>query len=922
MRQKLSLNRDWLFQLTEVQSELDTTHDIIYGQAKAGGVRGPGGLDWNDNGWDTVQLPHDWSYQLPFNEETGIPDFGYKDGGKGWYRKKFHLTEEDSYKQLRVYFDGIATHSTIFFNGSVVHRHFSGYTSFSFDIADRAYFGDRPNVLAVLVDANTREGWWYEGAGIYRNVWLVKTDPLHVADRGVWINPRKQEADHWTTDIETTIHNEHEHAARFTVTSAIVDSKNKIVASHTLDGELAAWGKTRLEQPIAVKNPLLWDIDHPHLYTLQTTVRVKNAVVDELTTRFGYRTIRFCPDTGFYLNERNIKLKGTCNHQDHAGTGVALPDEVHYYRIKLLKEMGSNAYRAAHHNPAPEILNACDELGMLVLDENRNFESSEEGLAQVRNMVTRDRNHPSVVMYGLFNEEPFQGTPIGARMFKRMKQAAAELDSTRPFLGSMNGGVMEDAGSALVMDVTGFNYMNGGYEAFHDKYPKQPIVATETVSHYATRNHYTYDIAAQMFDNFDEQHALWGNSVRESWKTIDSSPYMMGTFVWTGFDYRGEPTPYRWPSVSSHFGILDTCGFPKDTYYLYQAFWKSEPILHIVSHWNWNRLEGAPIKVMTYTNCDEIEFYVNDALFDKQAIPLYEQHSWSIPYTPGTLKMIGYRNGIPVATATKETAGAPVGLRIVPHKTFIKTDGRDSLIVNVHAVDAEGRDVITANDLIHFECKGAATIAGSGNGNPNSHESDIAPFRHLFNGSLQLILRSELGCEPVELTFSSAFLEAPVYLPVTTIVAEPAPYVESTRDMYINDWNVTQEPSKVKQDPVAEIDFTDMNTWEKIDVGFGSRDSLRKKNGFVIYRTQVSCASVHFDQLPQLIFQSVSGDIEVYINGKPQYEESIQWNKEISVPLAAFKDESMLHLAVIIRIHEDMHDPGINDSVKIRNEKL
>lgn len=917
MRERLSMNKDWLFHLHDVEGKVSSTHDVIYGQAKAGGIKGPGGIEWNDNGWDTVQLPHDWSYQLPFDREYGIADFGYKQRGIGWYRKKFFLTETDKHKQLMLHFDGIATHATIYFNGSVIERNFCGYTSFSVDITDRAFFGERPNVLSVRVNAQESEGWWYEGAGIYRNTWLTKTDKLNITPRGIWVNPQKQADNSWITNIETTISNEHEAAKQYTLVSTIIDAEQKVVAKQHTTASILPNEEATLIQAINVTDPLLWDIDHPHLYSLQSTILIDDQTIDEVQTSFGFRTIRICPDTGFYLNDRRIKLKGTCNHQDHAGVGVALPDELHTYRIQRLKDMGSNAYRAAHHNPAPELLEACDRLGMLVMDENRNFDSSPEGIRQVENMVTRDRNHPSVIMYSVFNEEPLQGTPIGRKMFKRLKDTITRLDPTRPILGAMHGGVMEDEGSATLMDVTGFNYMNGAYEGFRAKYPNQPLIGSETVSAFSTRNNYVSNRELQIFDSFDTERASWGNTVRESWKTIDTHDYIMGTFVWTGFDYRGEPTPYEWPSVSTHFGVMDTCGFPKDAYYLYQAFWLDRPILHIVSHWNWQGKEGQPVKVMTHTNCDEVALYVNGRLIDRQAIDLYEQYTWEIAYEPGTLTMEGYIDGKLVITTHKQTTNSATSLHIEPHKSVLLGDGRDALVVNVHAVDELGRFVPTANDLVHLQLEGLGTILGHGNGNPNSHESDISPSRCLFNGSMQIIIQGAVGVGELKLTITSDTL-ASQELVVPVIESSEPPYIPSARDLYINDWHVTQEPQAVRPDPHAEVDLTDMNTWEKVDVSFGFREVMKNKEGYVLYRTQLEREAVDFTRSPLLQFQAIGGDAEVYINGVKLFERNMEWNNEITVPLIEDKEAELISVTVLVRIEPSMYSPGVNGPVSVR----
>ncbi|MEK5034709.1 beta-galactosidase GalA [Paenibacillus sp. FSL R7-0302] len=916
MRERLSMDKDWLFHHGDVAIPVENSHKAVYGNAKAGGIMGAASIEWNDNEWETVGLPHDWSYRQPFDREGGVPDFGYKPRGIGWYRKKFKLEPSDNGRQLLLEFDGIATYATIYLNGSVLGRNFCGYTSFVVDITDHVFYGDRPNLLVVKVDASVSEGWWYEGAGIYRHVWLTKKDPLSIADRGIWVNPVKQDGDKWLTNVETRITNERETAAEYELLSRVVDADGTLVAEERTAGRVEAGEAVVLKQELLLSSPLLWDVEAPHLYKLYSTLLVDGEERDTVTTSYGYRSIRICPDTGFYLNERPLKIKGTCNHQDHAGVGVALPDSLHEYRIQRLKEMGSNAYRCAHHNPAPELLEACDRLGMLVMDENRNFDSSPEGLRQVENMVTRDRNHPSVVFYSLFNEEPLQGTPVGRKIFKRMKQAIRRLDDTRPVLGAMNGGVMEDGGTVDVMDIAGFNYMHGGYDRFHEKHPGQPMIGSETVSAFATRGTYVSDTALQFFDSFDRERANWGNTARESWQAINTRDYMMGTFVWTGFDYRGEPTPYEWPSVSTHFGILDTCGFPKDSYYLYQAFWLDEPVAHIAGGWNWPGKEGQPVTVMTHTNCDEVELYVNGELRYRQAVDIYEQCQWEIPYEPGTLRLEGYRQGKRVAVDEKITPGAACALRVETSKPALLGDGRDAVVVNVYAIDAEGRFVETAGQQVSFSLTGSGIILGAGNGNPNSHELDHLMERCLFNGCLQLIVGSDAGHTAIELTLQGEGLQPLVHIIPVEVVDEP-PYVLSVHERYINNWLLTQELSQERPDPNVEIHPTDMNSWEKVDVSFGPQQLLQGADGYVIYRSSIALTEREKSSSPYLYFHALSGHTEIYVNGSLLAKQSSPWPSTLEVALddVELGDETVL--SVLVGIQPDVYKPGINGAVSM-----
>lgn len=917
VRERLSMDKDWSFHLGEVPYQLGKSHHEVYTFAKAGGIQGPAGMEWNDNEWETVQLPHDWSYKQDFDRVNGVPSSGYKPRGIGWYRKKFKLDEADNGKQLLLEFDGIASKSTIYFNGSVLKRHVTGYTSFAVDISDYAHYGDRPNLLAVKVDAAEPEGWWYEGAGIYRHVWLTKKSAVHIDYRGVWVRPEKVRETEWMTHVETTLENEAEQTTAFTLHTTIKDAHDQIVTEVYSSGTIDAYSKAVMVQGLPIRDPQLWDVDAPHLYSLHSELMINETLVDCTTTAYGYRTIRICPDQGFFLNERPLKLKGTCNHQDHAGVGVAVPDGLQEYRIRRLKDMGSNAYRSAHHNPTPELLDVCDRLGMLVMDENRNFDSSTEGLSQLEDMVTRDRNHPCVIMYSLFNEEPLQSTPNGRKMFKRMYRTVKRLDPDRPVIGAMNGGVMEDEGAADVMDITGINYMEWSYDKFKQKHPNQPMIGSETISAFSTRGEYKNDTVRQIFDSYDQEKAPWGATARDGWKAIATRDYMMGTFVWTGFDYRGEPTPYEWPSISTHFGIMDTCGFPKDAYYLYQAFWLDEPVLHMVPHWNWQGQEGKPIRIMTHTNCDEVVLYVNGRQIGKKSIDIYEQAEWEVPYEQGTVRMEGYRDGELVKVTEVETTEEAATLQLVPQKLALNGDGRDAIAVNVHAIDAAGRFVPTDQRKVTFKVSGSGRILGVGNGDPNGHEADDATERSLFNGCCQVILQSEVGYEDIVLHAKADGMEE-VRLNILINEVSEAPYVPTLNERYVNEWFVTQEASSKRRDPHAVMNPTDMNSWEKVNVSYGALNMLKGADGYVLFRNQLTLSEEECSRKPRLLFHSVGGQAEFYMNQALRQEVNASWPTEVEILLDDLSPNVPIELTVLVRIESDMMFPGLCGAVSLR----
>jgi beta-galactosidase len=772
---------DWRFALGHA---LDIGRDFGFGLnqrtfAKQGvNVAAAAALDFDDSAWRRVQLPHDWAVELPFTPSTGeIPewdpraDHGFKPLGRefpdtsvGWYRKSFELSQRDLGKRIAVEFDGVFRDCLVMINGYAVYRNESGYAPFRVDITDFANYGGL-NVLALRVDATLGEGWFYEGAGVYRHVWLTKTDPLHVPQWGVFVRaaPRNGGAD---LLISTDVANPGEAPRNCEVRCLILDAEGRVAGRASQGAALAAWGDAVVEQRARIEGAQLWSVEAPYLYSLRTELWSDGALTDAVVTPFGVRTIRFDAEQGFFLNEQPLKLLGTCNHQDHAGVGAALPDALQEFRIRKLKEMGSNAYRAAHNPPTRELLDACDRLGMLVIDETRPMTSSPEGMDQLERLIRRDRNHPSVILWSIGNEEQnHQTTPRGARIAESMKRLVNELDPTRLTTAAIDNDSTD--GVSQVVDVRGFNYRTHLMAGYHARMPRQPIYGSETGSTVCTRGEYARDDARHILPAYDREHPWWATTAEFWWTIIAEQPFNAGGFIWTGFDYRGEPTPFnQFPSISSYFGVMDTCGFPKDNFYYYRAWWSQEPVLHLFPHWNWEGREGQEIEVWCHTNLDRVELFLNGAPLGVRDVQRNRHVEWRVPYAPGTLEARGYKNGALVETVRRETAGAATRLVLSADRSAIAGDGEDCAVVTVQVVDAQGRPVPRADNEISFAIRGPGVVIGVGNGNPTSLEPDKASSRRAFNGLCMAIVQARKTAGRLRITAS-----APGLAPSTLTIA-------------------------------------------------------------------------------------------------------------------------------------------------------
>ena len=775
-REMLSLDQGWRFHLGDIPMPVLITHNETYNSAKAGKAWAAAAPEYKDASWRKLDLPHDWAVEGPFEPKENISQ-GYRPRGIGWYRRQFKLDEADSGKHLEIQFEGIATHCTVWFNGTIVARNWCGYTSFYVDITPMAKYGQAVNTVVVRVDANAMEGWWYEGAGIYRHTWLVKRNPVHIATDGVFANPVRKSVGSWTVPVEVTLANSGPDSAKTEVAVTLLDPSGREIARRKTSARIGALEEAVAKILIPVSQPKLWSVDEPVLYRVCTVVSREGKVVDAVTNTCGFRTIRFDADKGFFLNDQPVKIKGTCNHQDHAGVGVAVPASLWEFRIRRLKELGSNAYRCAHNPPAREFLDACDRLGLLVMDENRNFNVAPEYMRQLEWMVRRDRNHPSIILWSVFNEEPMQATPQGYEMVRRMAAAVKRLDPTRPVTAAVNDGMTSPVNVSMAVDVVGFNYHQDEYDQFHKKHPAQPITSSEDTSCWMTRGVYENDTNSSYAESADVVAAPWGATHRKAWSEIAARPFVAGGFVWTGFDYRGEPQKFVWPSVSSVFGIMDTCGFPKAAYYLHQAAWiDSRPVLQIVPHWNWAGREGKPVKVMVMSNVGKVELLLNGKSLGEKSVDKLVGVEWEVPYAPGKLEAVARKDGKEIIRNAVETTGVPVALKLVPDRESLAGDGADALPVTVCAVDAQGREVPTANLPVTFEISGPGAIIGHGNGDNCSHEPEKGNRRSLFNGLAQIIVQSQRsGVGTVTLTAKADGVKsAEVRLDVRRASAIPA----------------------------------------------------------------------------------------------------------------------------------------------------
>ena len=764
-RERLLLDFGWRFHFGHA-SDMARDFDFRGNFSKTGNFGAVSTLVFDDSDWKAVDLPHDWAIELPFQNDPALQSKGFYPLGRtypatsvGWYRRILDLPATDAGKRITIEFDAAYREAMVVFNGFYIGRHIGGYDPFSFDVTDFANPGGS-NVLLVRVDATQSDGWFYEGAGIYRHVWLVKANPVHVKKWGAFARSEVRPGEA-TVKIRTEVENHGKAAQTERVTSTILDPAGKVVGKATTAPQaIAGWGEQAHEQQVVVKAPALWSLEQRNLYKLVTEIEVGGAVADRCETPFGIRTCSFDAQKGFFLNGKPVKLKGTCNHQDHAGVGAALPDAVQYFRVRKLQEMGCNALRTSHNPPTPELLNAADELGMLVFDETRMMSSNPEGLAQLADLVRRDRNHPSVFMWSLGNEEGAAATEKGTLIVTEMKAVTTLHDGSRPVSMAPGGGNNMGKFGFAVLDVQGYNYADPAADAYHKANPTIPVMGTEQVSAVATRGIYKMDPGRGYVGSYDPYTTSGRASCEGWWSFCGARPWLAGGFIWTGFDYRGEPSPNGWPNISSQYGIIDTCGFPKDSFFYFQSWWTAKPVLHLFPHWNWPGLDGQEIAVWVHSNLDRVELFLNGQSLGAKDMKKDSHLAWDVKYAPGTIEARGFKDGKQVLTAKRETVGPAAKLVLTADRQQIAADGEDVAMFAVEVQDAQGRAVPTADNLVSFGLSGEGKAMGTGNGDPTDHEPDPGSSRKAFNGLAMALVQSSKAAGSITVEATSPGLSS------------------------------------------------------------------------------------------------------------------------------------------------------------------
>ncbi|MEO1053484.1 MAG: glycoside hydrolase family 2 TIM barrel-domain containing protein [Bacteroidota bacterium] len=744
--------------------------------------------EFNGENWRKLNVPHDWSIEGEYNQENPSGSLGgYLPTGIGWYRKTFAWDPLWKDKQVFIQFDGVYMNSEVWINGHYLGKRPYGYVPFQYNLTPHLNAGD--NVLSVKVDNSLQpNSRWYTGSGIYRHVWLAVKDQVAFAHNSTFITTTEVNSEQAMVNAAYEIANSTDRKKRINVVSEILDAKGKIINTTQKAIEVNEFDTARVALDISLPSPLLWSPEHPNLYRLQSHILIDGDKVETEVKTFGVRTIRFDSETGFWLNDENIKVKGVNNHQDAGPVGVAVPEDVLLRRLLLLKEMGANAIRTAHHPFAPEFYDMCDSLGFLVMDEvfdewidSWPWETDKEDQGKVpfgynlyfeewhkrdlRDVIRRDRNHPSVFMWSIGNEIPDQCYPEGPQRLKRLMEIVKEEDTTRPITaGCCFIHLANETGFSSLLDVTGYN--GGGGSVFYEKdkaaYPDRKFIATEIPHTFQTRGVYktkSYmrspnqgvpvpDLTSEeVFVNASDYYSSsYDNSsvrlsARDSWRRTDSLSYVSGEFRWTGFDYLGESN-LGWPARFFNFGILDLCGFPKDTYYFYKSQWTTEPMVHILPHWTWPDLEGKTIPVWVYANTDSVELFLNDQSLGKKKMKGKMNLEWQVPYTPGVIKAVGTTNGKVVTEAQQVTSGKPSKIELSVDKESITPDGVSCIHIEAHVLDENGNLIPYANNLINFDINGPAQIIGVENGDPLDHSPHKVNYRKAFNGMCLAIIQS------------------------------------------------------------------------------------------------------------------------------------------------------------------------------------
>ena len=760
---------------------------------------------FDDSKWQTVTVPHDWAIYGPFSalndqQKVAITQDGQKEAmehagrtgglpfvGVGWYRNTGNLPAYEAGKRVTLVFDGAMANSQVFINGKKVGEWPYGYNTFHFDVTDFLNKDNTPNTLAVRLENRTEQSRWYPGAGLYRNVHVIITDDVHIPVWGTYVTTPVVRPDFAKVNIRTKVEGNNTPNAKYRLSTLILNPAGVVVAK--TETQLTKFDENEFSQDLVVENPQLWSTSTPTLYKAVSKLYADSKLVDEYATTFGIRTIEVKPNDGFYLNGVKTVFQGVCNHHDLGPLGGAVNDAAIRRQVRIMKDMGVNAIRTSHNMPAPELVRACDEMGMMIMAESFDEWKSPKvangynlfwdnwAEKDMINLVHHYRNNASVVMWCVGNEVPEQGDALnGPKRNRFLQDICHREDPTRPVTNGMdNPNAVTGNNFAALLDVAGFNYRPHLYTENYKKLPQQIILGSETASTVSSRGVYKFPVErksmAQYEDHqsssYDVEHCSWSNLPEDDFIQHEDLPYCIGEFVWTGFDYLGEPTPYytNWPSHSSLFGIVDLAGIPKDRFYLYRSHWNKEAeTLHILPHWNWKGREGEVTPVFVYTNYPSAELFINGVSQGKRTKDLsikrdgsdtemakknfdrqkrYRLMWMDTKYQPGTVKVVAYdANGKAVAEKVMKTAGEPYKIVLEADRNSIAADGKDISFVNVKIVDKEGNFCPTDEREISFKVKGAGVFKAVANGNPSSLESFQTPKMKLFSGQLTALVQS------------------------------------------------------------------------------------------------------------------------------------------------------------------------------------
>jgi len=751
-------------------------------------------VNFNDSQWRLLDLPHDWSIEGEFSEANpaGVGG-GALPGGTGWYRKSFKLSETDASKRIYITFDGVYRNSEVFINGTLIGKRPNGYISFQYDLTPYLNYGEKPNILAVRVDNSDQpNSRWYSGSGIYRNVWLEKTNKIHIDLWGTYITTHSVSKESAEVEISIIIKNTTGASEKLQIETQLLDQNSKVVSSVVNAINIIQDDTAELKQLLVVKSPHLWSIENPYLYKAVSSVKLNNKEIDTYETTFGIRYFRFDKDLGFILNGKPTKIKGVCMHHDLGALGAAVNTRAIERQLEILKEMGCNGIRTSHNPPAPELLELCDKMGFIVQDESFDVWAkkkvefdyalywNEWHVRDLTDHLLRDRNHPSIFSWSIGNEILEQwdssGITIARELAGIVKKYAPEMPVTSGLNEPTPANFIYQSGA---LDLVGFNYKHETFKDFPETFPGQKFIGTETTSSLNSRGEYQmpsnsvfiwpnswdkpfYDgNPGNWCSSYDNCRTPWGSTHADSWKLIKKYDFLSGMYIWTGFDYLGEPTPYQWPSRSSYFGIVDLAGFPKDAYYMYQSEWTSKPVLHLFPHWNWE--PGQKIDVWAYSNFDNVELFVDGKSQGVKSKETNDVHiQWQVIYEPGTIKAVGKNANGESKEVLINTAGAPYKIKLTADKPEIQADNVSLSFITVEILDKGNNLVPYADNLVKFEVSELASIAGVDNGSQTSLESFKADSRKAFNGKCLLIIKAKKEKGNAQIKATSNGLESAV----------------------------------------------------------------------------------------------------------------------------------------------------------------